>query len=286
MIELGIFLALGCALGTNIAFLCKHRGAVAAPAVSLRHPLRSAAALFRSRWWTIGMGIATVAWTLHVAALALAPLSMVQMVISGGLVLLAYPAERWFGFKLGPREWIGLGLSATGLGLLAVTTDPGATGTHSSYTVPAMLAFEVAIVGVGAALLASPAIERVRGRHGELLGVAAGLLVGASDVALKALTATVPGDPLALIGPWAGFAALASVLAFFAIARGLQTGDGISVIALSSVAANCAAILGGILVFGDPVGEDPLGIVLRSAAFVAVITAAALMPGPLRAARV
>jgi hypothetical protein len=285
VIELGILLALGCALGTNVGFLCKHRGAVAAPAVSLRHPLRSAVNLFRSRWWTIGMGVATFAWTLHVAALALAPLSLVQMVISGGLVLLAYPAERWFGFKLGRREWAGLGLSATGLGLLAITTDPSATGTHSSYTVPAMLAFEGALVGVGAMLLASHKVERVRPRHGELLGVAAGLLIGASDVALKALTATVPAEPLSLLGPWAGFALLASVLAFFAIARGLQIGEAISVIALSSVAANCGAILGGVLVFGDPVGEDPLGVVLRSVAFAAVIAAAALMPGPVRAAR-
>ena len=286
MIEIGILLALGCALGTNIGFLCKHRGALAAPAVSVRHPLRSAVSLFRSRWWAIGMGIATLAWTLHVAALALAPLSLVQMVISGGLVLLAYPAERWFGFKLGRREWFGLGLSAAGLGLLAVTTDPNTTGSHSTYTVPAMLAFEAAMVGVGIALLASHTSERIRPRNGELLGVAAGLLVGASDVALKALTATVPSDPLSLLGPWAAFALIASVLAFFAIARGLQLGQGIAVIALSSVAANCAAILGGILVFGDPVGEDPLGIVLRSAAFASVIVAAALMPGPLRAARV
>jgi drug/metabolite transporter (DMT)-like permease len=286
LIELGILLALACALGTNVAFLCKHRGAVAAPAVGVRHPWRSAVSLFRSRWWAIGMGIATLAWALHVAALALAPLSLVQMVISGGLVLLAYPAERWFGFKLGRREWTGLGLSAAGLGLLAITTDPGATGSHSNYALPAMLAFEVAMVGVGVALLASHAIERVRGRSGELLGVAAGLLVGASDVALKALTATVPADPLSLLGPWTLFALVASVLAFFAIARGLQVGEGIAVIALSSVAANCAAILGGILVFGDPVGENPLGIILRSAAFVSVIVAAALMPGPLRAARV
>jgi hypothetical protein len=35
-------LALGSALGTNVAFLFKQRGAVLAPAVRGRHPLRSA----------------------------------------------------------------------------------------------------------------------------------------------------------------------------------------------------------------------------------------------------
>ena len=79
-------LALACALATNVAMLCKHRGAVAAPAVRLSQPLRSARALFRSRWWAIGFAIAIGAWALHVAALAMAPLSLVETTISGGLV--------------------------------------------------------------------------------------------------------------------------------------------------------------------------------------------------------
>ena len=95
----------------------------------------------------------------------------------------------------------------------------------------------------------------------------------------------VPADLLALLSPWTAVALLASILAFFAVARGLQVGEAISVIALSSVAANCAAILGGILVFGDPVGSDTIEIVARSLAFVVVLAAIALVPGPLRVAR-
>ena len=109
MIQLGTLLALACALATNVAMLCKYRGAVAAPAVRLNQPLRSARALFRSRWWAIGFGIAIGAWALHAAALAVAPISLVETTISGGLVLLAWLAERWFGVRVGPREWLGLG---------------------------------------------------------------------------------------------------------------------------------------------------------------------------------
>ena len=85
----GLGLALGSALGTNVAFLFKQRGAVLAPAVRARHPLRSAVGLFRSRWFSLGWAVAAVAWGLHVGALALAPLSVVQAVLSGGLVFLA-----------------------------------------------------------------------------------------------------------------------------------------------------------------------------------------------------
>jgi drug/metabolite transporter (DMT)-like permease len=281
MIELGITLSLACAFLTNLSGLCKHRGAVAAPAVSFRHPGRSAVSLFRSRWWTIGFGIAFVAWLLHIAALAVAPLSVVQMLISGGLVLLAFPAERWFGIKLGPRQWAGLGLSAGGLALLAVSTDT--SGAHSSYSIPAMAAFEAGAIGIGIALLLGGRSDDPGPRHGAALGAAAGLLVGVSDVSIKALTGTVPGDPMSLLGPWTLVAAVAGVLAFFALARGLQTGGAIQVITLSSVAANCAAILGGVLVFGDPMGDGTLEVIARSAAFAAVIVAAALMPGPRQA---
>jgi hypothetical protein len=284
MLQLGTLLALACALATNVAMLCKYRGAVAAPDVRLSQPLRSVAALFRSRWWTIGFGIALGAWALHVAALAVAPISLVETTISGGLVLLAWFAQRWFGVRVGPREWLGLGLCALGLGLLAVTSvDSGAD--HASYSTAAMVSFEVGAVGLGAALLLSGSRGALGRSSGVLLGVAAGLLLGVANVSVKALTGTVPGDFVTILSPWTFMAIAAGIGAFFGLARGLQTGEAIPVIALTSVAANCASILGGILVFGDPVGNDPLAVVARCLAFAAVIAAVALMPAPRRAAR-
>ena len=94
MTTLGIALALACAAMANLGMLCKHRGACESPEIRLRAPLRSAAALFQSRWWTIGFAVAAAAWVLHVAAMAVAPLSLVQAVIAGGLVLLAYAIHR------------------------------------------------------------------------------------------------------------------------------------------------------------------------------------------------
>jgi hypothetical protein len=43
-------------------------------------------------------------------------------------------------------------------------------------------------------------------------------------------------------------------LAVIELTGGLQLAPGVTVIAFTSVAANLAAILGGILVFGDPIG--------------------------------
>jgi hypothetical protein len=284
MIELGVLLAIACALTANLGLLCKHRGACAAPDVRVSQPLRSAVALFRSRWWTIGFGVAFVGWALHVAALSLAPLSLVETVISGGIVLLAWLAERWFGLQVSGREWVGLALIAGGLAFLGITVPESSASDHSSYSTAAMIAFESGAVATGALLLLSGTTGPERVSRGVVLGLAAGVLLGVANVSLKALTGMVGDGVFALISPWTLAALVAGVGAFFALARGLQVGGAISVIAISSVAANCASILGGVLVFGDSLGGDPLAIVARSAAFAVVIAATALMPAPTGAA--
>jgi len=283
-IELGILLALLCAFATNLAFLLKHRGACAAPDVSLSHPVRSAVGLFRSKWFAVGMLVALGAWSLHVFALALAPLSIVQAVISGGLVFLTVLAERWFGFTVGTRQWAGVGFTALGLVLLAVTLPHG-EGANSSYSLAAMVAFESALLVVGTVLVLSPKLGSHE-HHGVMLGVAAGILFGVSDVAIKALTGPVGSEGITgLLSPWLLTCIIASVIAFYASARGLQKGEAVPVITLTSAAANVSAISGGIIVFGDPMPNDPLGIIVQCFAFVLVIVAAALTPAPLRAAR-
>jgi len=282
-IQIGILLALLCAFLTNLAFLFKHRGACAAPDVEWQHPIRSARNLFRSKWFAIGMGVAVGAWLFHVAAMALAPLSLVQAVISGGLVFLAVLAERVFGFELGRRQWMGVALTAVGLALLAITL-PGGHGSHATYSHAGMVAFQSGLLAIGMFLVWSPSLRNHQ-HHGVLLGTAAGIMFGVSDIAIKALTGIAgSGIGAVLASPWLGVTIVASVVAFYASARGLQKAAAVPVITLTSAAANVSAITGGIVVFGDPMPNDPLGIVVQSLAFVMVIVAAALTPGPMRAA--
>jgi multidrug transporter EmrE-like cation transporter len=276
MNEMGLILALGCALISGVALLCKHRGAVDAPDVAMRSPLRSASGLFRSKWWAIGFGLAFFAWCLHVAALSMAPLSLVQAVIAGGLALLAIPARRWFGISLGRRDLIGLVLCASGLAFLALTAGQGRQ--DGGFAGSTMVAYEGGALTIGGLLMLASAHERLSGRGWLLLAAAAGTSLGVSDVALKALAETVPGSPLGVISPWTVVAILGGICAFLALARGLQLGEAVSVIVAFTASATLAAIAGGILVFGDPLGSDPLTVVTRSTAFLAVIGAAALLP--------
>jgi hypothetical protein len=123
--------------------------------------------------------------------------------------------------------------------------------------------------------------------HGVMLGAAAGILFGVSDVGIKAITGLVGAEGVvpAFVSPWFAVAVIASVAAFYASAKGLQDGDAVPVIAVTGTAANISCIAGGILVFGDPIPGDALGIVVQAAAFVMVIVASALTPAPVRATR-
>ncbi len=280
--QLGILLALGCALATQLGFLYKHRGANEAPQVDIRHPLRSVKGLFSSKWFALGMAIALGAWILHVAALVFAPLSVVQAVLSTGVVMLAVMAEKLFGFKVSKRQWWGVGLTALGLVLLVVTL-PHAPGAHSSYSVPAMIAFEAGMLALGFLFITGPRLGAPDHHHGILLGAAAGILFGVSDVAIKALTG-VGGLTEILFSPWLFVAAIGSIIAFYASARGLQDGEAVPVIAATSTAANVSCIAGGIIVFGDPMPGDTLGIIVQVIAFALVILASLLTPPPVRAA--
>ena len=284
-VALGLVCALLSALGTNLAFLFKHRGAVAAPDVDMRHPLRSATGLFRSRWWSIGWGVAAVAFALHVAALSLAPISIGQAVLAGGLVFLAVLAERFFGFELGRRQWTGIGLVAVSLTSLTLTGGGGGGGAHADYSLAGMILFEGIAVGLGLVLVFSHLIERIRAQPGVLLGIAAGLGFGISDVAIKALSGDLDSGPIGLLGPWSVIIVTAAVFSFFASARSLQIGDGVAVIAVTSVAANLCTIVAGLAVFGDRLGHNALVIGVRLAAFALILLGAALIPAPVRAGK-
>jgi drug/metabolite transporter (DMT)-like permease len=280
----GILFAVACALATSVGFLYKYRGARAAAAVDMRHPLRSAKSLFTSRLFVIGWVIATSAWIFHVTAMSMAPLSVVQAVLAGGVVLLAVLAERLFGFRIGRRQWAGLGLTAAGLMLLGLTL-PSTHGAHSSYSLAGMISFEAALIAAGTLLIMGPRIGAPREHHGFMLGAAAGILFGVSDVAIKAISGMVGSvGAVAFLSPWALVCVLASVAAFYASAKSLQDGEAVPVIAVTGTGANLAGIVGGILVFGDPLAGDPAWLVMQCFAFVLVLAAAWLMPAPVRTA--
>lgn len=268
-----------------LGFLYKARGAVESPPVEMRRPVRTSLALFRSRAYTLGIVIAMAGWGLHVGALSLAPISLVQSVVAGGLVLLTVTADRLFAHDVTRREWLGVALAALGLAFLAATLEGTGSASHSDYETSRLVTY-LAIVCPAAVIAGIAAVGSPR--EGVMLGVAAGMFWAASDTSIKALSGELGDASWAaiLFSPLAVMIAIASAVGLVLSARSLQLGKVVPVIALTSVAANALTIAAGPLVFSEPFPDQPLAVAVRLAAFALVIVAAALTPAPVAAARV
>jgi multidrug transporter EmrE-like cation transporter len=282
-VQLGLLLALATAFVSILGFLYKQRGAAAIETIVWRRPLRAVSVLFTNRWFVLGIVVAMASWGLHVAALSLAPISLVQSVIAGGLVLLTVMAERLFGIEVTRREWIGVALCAAGLAFLAATVGDTAHDKHSHYTGSTLAVYDVLLVGASLALMSIA--HRSGDATGLALAVAAGLQWGASDVTIKALSDHLGADGAGvLLNPLALVILILSLVGMVVSARSLQIGAAVPVIAATSAAANLTTIASGLVVFGEPLPDGALAVAARLGAFGLVVLAAFLTPAPTPAA--
>ncbi len=216
----------------------------------------------------------------HVGALALAPISLVQATIAGGLVMLTVIADRFFAHEVSRREWIGVAMAAAGLAFLALTLEGGGDEAHSDYESATLAAFVGVTIAAGVAVAVAGRATR---RAGVLFGASAGLLWAASDTTIKALSDALGEDSAVaiLINPMALLILLLSLAGLLVSARSLQLGPAVPVIAVTSVAANATTIAAGPIVFAEPLPDDTLALAVRLLAFTLVVVAAALTPPPL-----
>ena len=260
----GLVLALASAGALNWSYFTQHGAASVLPPLMLRHPLRSLTLLFRNRRWLAGFFLGIGGWVLYVAALALAPLSLVQAAAAGGIALLAALVG-----QLSGRERVAVvvavaGLLLLGLSLLAVSAPTG----HGSWIwVAAWMGASVAFAGLAAGPLA-------RGlAAGAGLGVAAGVLYAAGDVGTKA--AIAGGARLAFVP-----ALLACHgLAFVALQFGFQRGGALATAGMATLWTNALPIAAGTLLFAEALPTGARGFV-RVAAFACLVVGAAALARP------
>ena len=273
--EIGIGLAVLVALATNLAALLKHRGCQDTGAVQIRRPLSGLRDLAGSRWFVAGWALAAIAWLAHVAALSMAPISLVQAILAGGAVTLAVLSQRIFGDPVGRRQWLALTVGAVGLVLLVITL-PHFHGSDSQFSPAGIVSFEGGLILMAAAVALGHRSQRMTDRHAVLHAVLAGLLFALAGIAIKAVLGGSGGILLS--------AALVLIviacggLAQYTAVAALQAGGAIETIGLMGLVANATQIVGGILVFGDPLSPSPVGVALQILAFAMVCLSALLLP--------
>jgi hypothetical protein len=271
-LALGLGLAVVASVALNSAYVIQHVGVAEAPAVDVRRPLATLRGLFVSRLWLVGGAVGLTGWVLHVVALSHAPLSLVQAFVAGGLGLMAPVASRALREPLAPLDRLAVAAAVAGLVLLCIGLgNPGAHGHIHPVRLGAFLAISAAMAG---------GLARVKAHwRARALGLAGGLLYGAADVAIKGITgvAHAHGVGHALLSPWLVAAAALTAGAFFSFQRALQIGAAVPVIVLMTAATTVDSVLGGFVVFSDPLGRTAGLAVLHVLAFALVAAAAATL---------
>ncbi|MGZ8715860.1 MAG: hypothetical protein ACXWYO_02000, partial [Gaiellaceae bacterium] len=120
-ISIGLVLALVSAVAVNWAYSREHDAAAGMPPFSLRRPLRFVSLLFADRGWLVGFATETAGWLVYVAALRLAPISLVQAICASGIAVLAFATAHGHPSRLARREQVAVAVAFAGLVLLALS---------------------------------------------------------------------------------------------------------------------------------------------------------------------
>lgn len=262
MIWIGLLLAFASALVTNTAYSLEHDAAAALPPLSPRRPFRSAKMLLDDRRWLAAFGAETAGWGMYVAALALAPLALVQAVVASGVAVLAFATARGHPSQLARREQLAVVLAVAGLALLGLSL----TGTTPSDEHPPAVGMIIwmAACGGGAVLLMA---VRTRIARAAALGLAAGLLFADGDISAKLV---------GYGGPW--LIAVATLIVAYAVGTSVlqwayQRGDALTAAGMATLATNAVPIAAGFVLFGETLPRGARAV-LQVASFACLVASA------------
>jgi hypothetical protein len=258
----GLVLAICSAAALNWGWVAQHRAASALPPLALRRPLASLRALFATPVWLVGFLTGIGGWALYVAAVALAPLSLVQAVAAGSVGLIALFARR-HGAAASRAQLAAIVLAIAGLLLLAVSLGSGGVHEHR----PSGDALATWLVG---SVVAATAVSCVPLAAGAGLGAASGILYAAGDVATKGAVTGL--DRLVLVA----VILAAHGAAFATLQLAFQRGSALASAGVSTLFTNAVPIAAGVALFRERLPSGGFGDA-RLVAFALVVAAAAVL---------
>ncbi len=262
---LGLMLAVGSAALINLGFLLQQRGLVH----GIGNGLRAWVAALRSRTWLAGQALGWLGFAVQILAVALAPLSLVQAFAAGGLALCVPLAAGIFGHRVPRVQVVAVAAVAAGLAVLSLGVPRPGVGVSA-----AML-----ICGTALALAAGSAVSSSGGPAAR--SIAAGLLYGVADAAIKAVAVGVHAHGVSgLASSWTLLAAVATFAGFLAFQAALRQGNAVSVIALMTAVTTITALAFGVIAFHESLGSGAAMTIVHLAGIALVLSCVPLLTDP------
>ena len=261
----GLTLALVSAVLVNWAYSHEHDAAAVMPGFSPRRPVRFVRLLLSDRRWVQAFATETVGWLIYMAALWLAPLSLVQAVCASGIAVLAVVSVHGRPQRLAVHERLAVVIAFAGLALLSLSIVDTHQVDHPPHA--AVIALWLGSLFVVAVVLGR---RRAGLAVGPALGLAAGLFFAGGDISAKLV---VYG------GPW--LAAVATLIVFYGLGTSVLQGsfqhaNALTGAGLATLATNAVPIAAGFVVFGEQLPHGAKGG-LQLVAFGLLVISGALL---------
>jgi hypothetical protein len=277
--SLALYLGLGVLASVLLAsglLMMKSRSAVLPPA---HGPAIFSTILIwiRDPVWIGGLGVQALGYALYVAALSNAPVSLVAVMMQGGIALFVIFAVLFLREQATPREWTGIFGIVAAMVMLGFSLDSGAAGT----TVNVKLLSAFTAISLGIALMPFAIAHMRRGRTAT--AIASGIAFGLASLYTKPLadtfTAHAGAGPLLrmFVQPWLYLISAANIAGLILLQNSFHGARGIIAMPLSSAVSNLVPIAGGMLAFGEALPPNPIAAALRVAAFALTVASSALL---------
>jgi drug/metabolite transporter (DMT)-like permease len=252
VLALGIVAAVGasCLYNTSIALQ-----ALEAREVPHEHSLRVSliGKLVRNRKWLGATALGFLGWPLEIAALLLAPLTVVQPCLVSGLILLLWLGTTRLGEAPGRREFVAVAAIVAGVAGVAWAA-PDRTTDHAG-----TLAIALAL-GLVAVPVFAPYLLRGRSsRIGQLAVLSAGFGYAWTAIASKLLTDELAAGTLLVAAVWLATALASEGLALLSEMSALQRRPATHAAPVMFSVQVLVPVILAPLIFGEKWSTTPLG---------------------------
>ena len=249
------------------------------PVAAGRNIVGAIVAWLRDPLWIGGLGVQTAGWALYVIAVSRTPVSMVAVMMQGGIALFVVASVVILGERARPREWVGICAIVIGMLLLTLSIPGGQI--EGALEPGTLLMLSAILLTLG---LAPMRVERLK-QSGAGAAIFSGMAFGLAALFTKAMTDRLLGDDsgsLALrivANPYAYGLVVANFAGMVALQNSFHSARAIIAMPLSGALSNVVPIAGGMIAFGERLPADATSAAMRIGAFVLTIAASVLLAG-------